>query len=198
MSLSLEIQVMKPNLELVSNTLFESGSLKMTLSSSEDFCNKILNAYQILNSCILSGGTIYSCGNGGSTCDSMHLTEELVARYKKTRPGIKAMHFADAATITCWSNDVSFLDVFKRYAETFCTDKDVLIAISTSGNSPNVLVAAEEARLRGSKIIALTGRDGGALTNLADVAIIVPSDKTERIQECHISIIHILCELLES
>lgn len=189
---------MKHNLNLISNCLFESGSLKMQLSSSESFCTKILDAYKILSDCVSLGGTIYSCGNGGSTCDAMHLTEELVARYKKTRPGIRAMHFADASTITCWSNDVDFSDVYKRYAETFCTDKDVLIAISTSGNSANVLAAAAEAKAKGTKIIALSGRTGGELTKLSDIAIIVPSEETERIQECHITIIHILCELLES
>ena len=144
------------------------------------------------------GGTIYACGNGGSTCDAMHLCEELVARYKRNRPGIKAMHFMDPSVLTCWGNDVGFDDAFARYAETFCTEKDVVIGISTSGNSRNVIAALTAAKARGSSVIGLLGRDGGVIAPLCNTAIIVPSQATERIQEAHITVIHIWCELLET
>jgi D-sedoheptulose 7-phosphate isomerase len=128
----------------------------------------------------------------------MHLCEELVARYKRTRPGIKALHFLDPGTLTCWANDFSFDEAFGRYAETFCGDKDLLVAISTSGNSKNVLCAAQAAKAKGSKIVALSGKDGGELAKIADCSIVIPSSETERIQEVHITVIHIWCELLET
>jgi D-sedoheptulose 7-phosphate isomerase len=128
----------------------------------------------------------------------MHLCEELVARYKRSRKGIRAHHFLDAGTITCWANDYAFDEAFGRYADTFCTDKDVLVAISTSGNSKNILNAVSAAKAKGSKVIGLSGKDGGELRNLADVPLVIPSSETERIQEVHITIIHIWCELLET
>lgn len=176
----------------------DSGALKTTLVNSPAFIASIGKAAERLASCSKAGGTIFACGNGGSTCDAMHLCEELVARFKRNRPGIKALHFMDPSVMTCWGNDFSFEDVFARYAETFCSAKDVLVAISTSGNSKNVLKAVEAARAKGTCIIALAGKDGGKLAPLADVALIVPSDVTERIQEVHITCIHAWCELLET
>jgi D-sedoheptulose 7-phosphate isomerase len=108
------------------------------------------------------------------------------------------MHFADPSTLTCWSNDVGFEDAYRRYAEVFCGDKDVLIAISTSGNSKNIIAAAKEAKKRGCKVVGLAGKDGGALRELCDVTPVVPSNMTERIQEVHITIVHIWLELLET
>lgn len=182
----------------VPDLLFQSGSLKIRLAADKEFCAKIQDSYNILRSVIQSGGIIYSCGNGGSTCDAMHLTEELVARYKKNRPGIKAMHLMDASTLTCWSNDFCFEQAFARQVDTFCTNKDVLVAISTSGNSKNIIEACKAAKNKGAKVVALTGKDGGELRSLADISLIVSSSFTERIQETHITIIHIWCELLES
>jgi D-sedoheptulose 7-phosphate isomerase len=147
---------------------------------------------------IKQGGTVYACGNGGSTCDAMHLCEELVAKYKRDRPGIKAMHFMDPSTATCWGNDIGFDDVFARHVETFCTPKDVLIAISTSGNSANVVRAIHAAKKKKTKIIGLLGKGGGKIAPLCDTALIVPSGSTERIQELHITFIHIWCEILET
>jgi len=183
---------------MISDLLFQSGALKMKLAGDQEFCKNILDSYNLLFTTVKSGGTIYSCGNGGSTCDAMHLTEELVARYKKNRPGIKAMHLMDASTLTCWSNDFSFDQAFARQVETFCGDSDVLVAISTSGNSKNIIEACKAAKTKGTKVIALTGKDGGELRSLADISLIVPSSFTERIQETHITIIHLWCELLES
>lgn len=146
---------------------------------------------------ISQGGTIYACGNGGSTCDSMHLVEELVAKYKRERVGIRAQHFMDSSVITCWSNDHSFQDVYRRYADVFCTERDVLVAFSTSGNSENILAAAEQAKSMERRLSVLQGVMA-VPSRVSDVAIVVPSKLTERIQEAHITVVHIWLELLET
>jgi D-sedoheptulose 7-phosphate isomerase len=144
-----------------------------------------------------AGNRLYACGNGGSACDAMHLVEELVARYKRDRPGLPAHHLLDAPTLTCWSNDYEFDTAFSRQVEAMGRAGDVLVAISTSGNSRNVLRAARAARERGMLVLGLSGRDGGALRELCDELLVVPAQATERIQEGHITLIHLLCELVE-
>jgi D-sedoheptulose 7-phosphate isomerase len=144
-----------------------------------------------------AGHRLYACGNGGSACDAMHLVEELVARYKRERPGLPAHHLLDPSTLTCWSNDYEFDTAFSRQVEAMGRAGDVLVAISTSGNSPNVLRAARAARERGMLVLGLSGRDGGALRELCDELLTVPAQATERIQEGHITLIHLLCELVE-
>lgn len=142
-------------------------------------------------------GCIYLCGNGGSACDSIHFTEELVARFKRDRRGIKAMHFLDPGILTCWSNDYEFAGVFERSVDTFCSSNDLLVVITTSGNSENLIRAANKARSKGAKIVGLLGKGGGKIKSLCDIPIVVPSDATERIQEVHITLIHTFCELIE-
>ncbi len=183
---------------VIASLLSESANLKATLARDPSFIATLNTSAKRLAGCAKGGGTIYACGNGGSTCDAMHLCEELVARYKRNRPGIRAMHFMDPGVLTCWGNDISFEDTFARYAETFCTSKDVLVAISTSGNSKNVLAAVEAAKAKGTFVIGLAGKDGGKLSQLADLCVIVPSQATERVQEVHITCIHIWCELMET
>jgi len=143
------------------------------------------------------GGRLYACGNGGSACDAMHLVEELVARYRLERPGLPAHHLLDAATLTCWSNDYDFASVFRRQVETLVRPGDVLVAISTTGRSENVIDAARAAGERGAWTLALTGADGGELGAVADEVLRVPSRSTPRIQEAHITLIHLICELVE-
>ena len=189
---------MNNTISTISEILDASAQLKTSLAQDPSFLSSVSAAYKIMAETVSRGGTIYACGNGGSTCDAMHLCEELVARYKRNRPGIKAMHFMDPSVLTCWGNDVGFDDAFARYAETFCTEKDVVIGISTSGNSRNVIAALTAAKARGSSVIGLLGRDGGVIAPLCNAAIIVPSQATERIQEAHITVIHIWCELLET
>lgn len=128
----------------------------------------------------------------------MHLVEELVARYKRERPGVRAHHFGDPSTLTCWSNDYSFEGAYERQVKTFCGPNDLLIAISTSGNSKNIVRAVTAAKALGTYVVGFLGKDGGVLKPLCNTAIVVPSSETERIQEVHITIIHILCELLET
>jgi D-sedoheptulose 7-phosphate isomerase len=144
-----------------------------------------------------TGNRLYACGNGGSACDAMHLVEELVARYKRDRPGLPAHHLLDAATLTCWSNDHDFASAFRRQVEALARPGDVLVAISTSGSSPNVLQALEAARAGGVFTVGLSGRGGGRMQDLCDECLVVPADATERIQEGHITLVHLLCELLE-
>jgi D-sedoheptulose 7-phosphate isomerase len=182
----------------IAQLLNDSASLKARLAADQPFLQAVSDACQVLYGTISKGGTIYACGNGGSTCDAMHLVEELVAKYKRERRGIRAQHFMDPSVITCWSNDYSFQDAYRRYADVFCTERDTLVAISTSGNSENIIVAAEQAKKRGTKVIGLTGRDGGALARVSDIAIVVPAAFTERIQEVHITVVHIWLELLET
>ena len=147
---------------------------------------------------IKGGGKIISCGNGGSHCDAMHFAEELTGRYRENRKALPALCISDVSHITCVANDFGFEYVFARFVEALGNRGDVLLAISTSGKSPNILKAAEAARARGMKVVALTGKDGGALAGLADVEIRVPfGGYADRIQEIHIKIIHILILLIE-
>jgi D-sedoheptulose 7-phosphate isomerase len=182
----------------ISHLLQESASLKATLAANAEFVGAVSTSAELIFNTLSHGGTVYACGNGGSTCDAMHLVEELVGRYKRKRRGLKAQHLMDPSVMTCWGNDEGFEDVYRRCVEVFCGAGDVLVAISTSGNSKNILIAVEEAKRRGTKVIGLTGKDGGSLARLADVALTVPSPLTERIQEVHITVVHIWLELLET
>lgn len=144
-----------------------------------------------------AGRRLYACGNGGSACDAMHLVEELVARYRMERPGLPAHHLLDSPTLTCWANDYEFESAFARQVRAMGSPGDILVAISTSGNSANVIAAAEAAAEVGMTTLALTGRDGGRLAPLCHRVLNVPVAATERIQEGHITIIHLLCDLVE-
>jgi len=182
-------------LSLVRSALAESARIKEALRGD---AAGIVAVADRLEATFRGGGRLYACGNGGSACDAMHLVEELVARYKADRPGIPAHHLLDAPTLTCWSNDYEYATAFKRQIETLISPGDVLVAISTSGNSRNVVLAAEAAIARGAWTLALTGASGGELGALCDEVLRVPSNATERIQEGHITLIHLLCELVES
>lgn len=184
--------------KIISDRFLESASVKQSVASDETLLNLISIVADRLRSAIKNGGTLYSCGNGGSCCDAMHLTEELVARYKKEREGFRAMCFSDPGGITCWANDYDYNSLFARYAKTFCTEKDVLFGFTTSGNSKNIIEAVKVAKEKGTFTVALTGKDGGLVKDIADISLIIPSDSTARIQESHITIVHILCELLEA
>ena len=143
-------------------------------------------------------GTLFWCGNGGSAADSQHLAAELVGRFKKDRKALRSIALTtDTSVLTCIANDYSYEDVFSRQIEALARDGDVLVAISTSGSSENVLQALKAAKKIGVKTIAILGKDGGQAKALADLAIVISSDSTARIQEAHILIGHILCDLIE-
>jgi D-sedoheptulose 7-phosphate isomerase len=181
-------------LSLIREALDESARVKLAL---RDLAPDIQRVADRVADAFRAGNRLYACGNGGSACDAMHLVEELVARYKRDRPGLPAHHLLDAPTLTCWANDYAFDTVFSRQVEAMVRPGDVLVAISTSGNSPNVLRAVEAASARGAVTIGLTGRDGGRMRALCTDVLVVPAQATERIQEGHITLIHLVCELVE-
>ncbi len=143
-------------------------------------------------------GKVLSCGNGGSHCDAMHFAEELTGRYREDRPGYAGIAISDPSHLSCVSNDFGFDHVFSRYVEAVGRSGDVLLCLSTSGNSANILKAIEAAKAKKMSIIALTGKDGGKMAGLADVEIRVPHfGYADRIQEIHIKVIHLLIMLVE-
>ena len=151
-----------------------------------------------LASVLTSGGTIYWCGNGGSASDSQHLAAELVGRYRQTRKALRSVALnTDTSVLTCIGNDFGFDDVFSRQIEALGRPGDALVTISTSGNSPNIIRAIEVASDLGMSTVGLLGRDGGRAFPILDEAIIIPAEPTARIQECHILVGHILCEIIE-
>jgi len=182
-----------------------SQSLKQAREELDAFINdpetipSIANAASIMADCLKNEGKIISCGNGGSLCDATHFAEELTGRFRNDRRPLPAMAINDPAYLTCVGNDYSFDVVFSRWIEAFGRSKDVLLAISTSGSSRNILKAAETAKSLGMKVIALTSKKGKSLEDLADVTIAAPdAAHSDRIQEIHIKVIHILIEAIES
>ena len=147
---------------------------------------------------IKRGNKIISCGNGGSMCDAMHFAEELTGRFKKERNPLPAVSISDASHITCVANDYGFEYVFSRYIEGLGQKGDLLLAISTSGNSENIIQAVKVAQKKKMEIFCLLGKDGGKLKNLSNNSIIIPAKESARIQEMHIKIIHIAIEILEN
>lgn len=141
---------------------------------------------------------IISCGNGGSMCDAMHFAEELSGRFRDDRPAMAAIAISDAAHLTCVANDYGFDQVFARYVAALGQPGDVLLAISTSGNSANIVLAAQEARKKGMKVVSLTGKDGGKIAEISDVEIRAPKTVySDRVQEIHIKAIHTLINFIE-
>jgi D-sedoheptulose 7-phosphate isomerase len=150
------------------------------------------------SSCLRSGGRILVCGNGGSAADAQHLAAELVCRFRHHRRALPAMALTtDGSTLTAIANDYGYERVFARQVEALAREGDLLVAISTSGNSDNVIEAARQARTAGCGVVALTGRSGGRLAELADLLVAAPSDTVARIQEVHELCIHVIAEALE-
>ena len=159
----------------------------------------IKKAGEILLAAAKNSQLLLTCGNGGSAADSQHLTGEWVCRYKDDRKPLRAVALStDTSTLTAIGNDYGFEDIFRRQIEALGSKDDVLVAISTSGTSPNVVKAIEQAKRQGLKVIALTGESGVGLKSSADVTLVVPSKETARIQEIHELIIHIWCEYIDS
>jgi len=184
--------------ELIHKELTEASDLLRKFLSNEDNLTAIENAANTLVESIKNGGVIISCGNGGSACDAMHFAEELTGNYRKTRDPIPAIAISDSSYITCTANDFGFGQIYSRYVKGFGKPGDVLVAISTSGNSENIINAAEMARQKQMKVIGLTGKNGGKLAELCDVHInVAHNGYSDRIQEIHIKIIHILIFLIE-
>ena len=159
-------------------------------------------AGEVMVGSLLNDGKILSCGNGGSAGDAQHFSAELLNRFEKERPGLPAIAITtDSSTLTAIANDYSYNEIFSKQVSALGQSNDVLLAISTSGNSANVMEAMKAAHERDMKIVALTGRDGGAMADLLsaeDIEIRVPADRTARIQEVHLVVIHCLCDYIDT
>lgn len=176
-------------------------SIQTKVAASTMLPGIIAEAANYLVTCLINNNKILTCGNGGSACDATHFSSELLNRYQKERPSLPAIALTtDVPTITAISNDYDYSEIFAKQIRALGQDDDVLIVISTSGNSANILKAVTTAHDRHMKIIALTGKDGGQLAEILhtdDLEIRVPSDVTAHIQETHLVIIHILCDLID-
>lgn len=160
---------------------------------------QIEKAGELMAQAIKRGNKIISCGNGGSMCDAMHFAEELSGRYRDNRKAMPAISISDPSHISCVGNDYGFDYIFSRFIEGLGNEGDVLLGISTSGNSKNVINAVNAAKEKGMKVICLTGKDGGALASMCDVEIRAPkSNYADRAQEIHIKVIHSLIDYIES
>ena len=183
----------------IKDRLEEAREALDAFMADEARVESIARAGDILARALRAGHKVISCGNGGSMCDAMHFAEELTGRFRGDRPGLPAVAISDPAHLTCVANDYGFEHVFSRFVDSHGLPGDALLAISTSGNSPNVLKAIQSAREKGMSVIGLSGKTGGALAHLCDVNILVPwSGYSDRVQEIHIKIIHILIEYLEN
>ncbi|ACT05770.1 phosphoheptose isomerase [Dickeya chrysanthemi Ech1591] len=184
--------------DLIRNELKEAASTLNTFLSDDANIQAIQDAAVLLADAFKAGGKVISCGNGGSHCDAMHFAEELTGRYRENRPGYPAIAISDPSHLSCVSNDFGYDFVFSRYVESLGREGDVLLGISTSGNSGNIIKAISAARAKRMKVITLTGKDGGKMAGTADVEIRVPHfGYADRIQEVHIKAIHILIQLIE-
>lgn len=176
-------------------------SIQTKIAASETLPEPIANAAQIMVEALIRGNKILSCGNGGSAGDAQHFSSELLNRYERDRPSLPAVALStDTSTLTSIANDYSYEEIFSKQVRALGQEGDILLAISTSGNSKNVIKAMEAAVSRDMTIVALTGKDGGEMAGLLgpnDVEIRVPSNRTARIQEVHLLAIHNLCECID-
>lgn len=186
------------SIQRIQQHFIEAQEVLATFLSNESNLNAIAKAGDVMVNSLKTGGKILSCGNGGSFCDAMHFAEELTGRYRENRDAFAAIALSDAGHMSCVSNDYGYDQVFSRMVQALGKPGDVLLAISTSGNSENVLLAAQTARKSNMKVIALTGKDGGKLAALADVEIRAPKSQwADRAQEIHIKVIHALIDHIE-
>ncbi|MEW9823851.1 MAG: D-sedoheptulose 7-phosphate isomerase [Candidatus Symbiodolus clandestinus] len=183
---------------LIRAELQQALQLLQRFLDSEPALQTIQAAALLLANSFKQGGKVLACGNGGSHCDAMHFAEELTGRYRNNRPAYPAIAIADPSHLSCVANDFGFEKVFSRYIEALGTPGDTLLAISTSGNSPNVIQAVAAARAKQMAVITLLGHCGGSLAGQADVEILIPHiGYADRIQEMHIKVIHLLIQLIE-
>ena len=184
---------------IIKNSLIEADNLLHQIINNIEILREIEKAADIIVSSVKTGGKIIACGNGGSMSDAMHFAEELTGKFRKERNPIPAIAISDPAYLTCVANDYGFDHVFSRFVQAHSKENDILLAISTSGNSKNVIAAAKTAKEKKMQVIVLTGNNGGKLKNFADVNICVPhTGYSDRIQEIHIKIIHIWIQYIET
>ena len=166
---------------------------------AEEMGPQLDEALRLVRETVRAGGTLFFCGNGGSAADAQHMATEYVVRYRRNRRAYPAIALTtDTSLLTAAGNDIGFENVFARQVEALCRPGDLLVIHSTSGNSPNVLRAAEAAREKGVRVLAFSARDGGALKPLADHSVIIPTDRTDRAQELHLCVEHVICDVIEA
>ncbi len=185
-------------IQKIKASLQEAQRALENLLADEKTLADIKSAAEILIETFQKGGRVFSCGNGGSMCDAMHFAEELTGRYRKNRKGYPALAISDPGHLTCAANDFGYDFVFSRYLESHGRAGDCLLALSTSGKSPNVLQAIAAARSLGIKVIVLTGQKGSEMERRSDVCLCTPGGAfADRVQELHIKVLHILIEMVE-
>jgi len=182
----------------IENYLSEAISCKQKLFKDKELLDTIDKVKNLMLLTFQQKNKILLCGNGGSTCDANHIAEELTGKYSLERPPLAAISINDAAHITCTANDYGFEKIFERAVEALGKEKGILFAFSTSGNSKNVINAVSKAKELNIKTVGFLGKDGGKLKELCDIALVCPSQKTSHIQEMHITIGHLLIELVEN
>src|SRR6516164_7440414 len=179
-----------------------NASAQLKLAAVDALAPQIARASTLMTECLLADGKILACGNGGSACDAQHFAAAMVGRFERERPELPALSLAtDTSILTAVANDYAYEQVFAKQVRALGTAGDILLAISTSGNSANVVAAIDAARDREMRIVALTGKDGGrigAMLGPSDVELRVPHDRTARIQECHLLTIHCLCDAIDN
>ena len=184
---------------VIRKNFLEAYQVLQNFLSDDDNINRVGRAGEAMVTALKHGKKIISCGNGGSMCDAMHFAEELTGRFKDNREPIAAVSISDPSHISCVANDYGYEFVFSRYVQALGNEGDVLLAISTSGNSKNVINAVEAAREKGMVVVGLTGKDGGQMAGLVDVEIRAPHSKyADRAQEIHIKVIHSLMDYIEA
>jgi len=182
----------------ITSTLREARSGLDNLLNNETALSNIERAASAIIGAFERKRRLYSCGNGGSMCDAMHLAEELTGRYRKNRPALPAIAISDSSHLSCVANDFGYDEVFSRFVEGQGQEGDCLVAISTSGSSRNIIRAARAAKALEMKVIALTGKPGSELESIADICICTPAGRyADRVQELHIKVVHIFIELIE-
>ena len=184
--------------DLIRRELTEAQAVLTKFLATPDAITAIESAARLMTDALAGGHKIISCGNGGSHCDAMHFAEELSGRYRDSRRSLAAIAISDPSHISCVGNDYGYESIFSRFVEGLGNAGDVLLGISTSGNSANIIRAVEAARQKGMTVVLLTGKDGGKLAGQADVEIRVPHfGYADRIQEIHIKVIHLFILLIE-
>ena len=185
-------------IEIIKNHLLESINVKNRILKDNKLVVKIAEASDLIINSVNKGGKVMWCGNGGSAADAQHLSAELIARLNFNRKPIASIALTtDTSFLTAWPNDIDFSSIFSRQVEGLGRSDDVLIGISTSGNSKNILEAIKSANEKNIKTIAFLGKNGGKIKSHADISIVVPSENTQHIQESHITIGHIICDIIE-
>ncbi len=179
------------------NSLSESHKVLSDFVASSDQLKRCHDFTHMIVKTIQSGGNLFSCGNGGSHCDAMHFAEEWTGRFRENRDPIGALALGDPSHTTCVANDFGFDHIFERQLRALGRKGDLLVAISTSGNSNNVILAVEAAKQKGIQTVGLLGKDGGKLKSMVDLAIVIPGKTADRIQEMHIKLIHNVIEASE-